>query len=357
MKKCGIRILKAGVFILGFCILFLEFQKVLHYRWDGDMYTVNMLLKTQPEDSYDVLYFGTSELKTAVYPAAVFHYSGVTSYNCAVTNKSAMTAYYQLKYALRYQKPKVVCCDFAALYDDLSIADSETIYRKVVDTCPDRDLKWEMIREIKKQEPTQSALSFHFPLLRYHSMWNELTEDNFKKDYVYGKDHEEYKMGCLLADIVEKGEEYDVTPEIWEVEASGEVPSEISVKWYDRFIQLCHENDITVVAVYVPALIYAYEKESRWEATSAYLTSRGVDIIDLNNYEAAKNMGFKPAEDIMADNIHLTYMGALRTSLALGNALQQRYGLEDNRGGEAASQWEEYWNIFLEEFEVPIEFS
>lgn len=356
MKKCAVGAVKLFVFLLGFWFLLITFQKALHYRW-GDLYSANIWLKTQPEDSYDVLYFGTSELKTAVFPPAVFRYAGVTGYNCAVTNRSAMTAYYQLKYALRYQKPKVVCCDFSALYDKETVSERENVYRKVADTLPDRDLKREMIRSIAKADPTQSGLSYYFPIFRYHSMWSELSEENFKEDYVY--DEEEYtvyKMGCMLTDIADKSESYEIVPQIWEAEVSDELPAEISVEWYDRFIELCRENNIAVAAVFVPALGCTYDKVARWENTKVYLDSRGVDILDLNTYEAAKNMGFTPDQDIMEDNTHLTYMGSLRTSLALGNMLRERYGLPDHRGEETAAQWEAYWNEFCGNYEVPAEF-
>ncbi len=145
MKKRVVGSVKVIVFLLGFCLIFGQLQKVLHYRWDADLYNDNLYMKEQPEDSYDVFFLGTSELKTAVYPGAIFQTNGITSYNYAVTNKSALTMYYQLKYILRYQKPKVICCDFSALYDDTLPSERETVYRKVVDTMPDLDLKWGMI--------------------------------------------------------------------------------------------------------------------------------------------------------------------------------------------------------------------
>lgn len=356
MKKYGVGVIKVCAFLLGFFFLLLAFQKVLHYRWEG-LYSTNIWIKNQPEDAFDVMYFGTSEIKTAVFPTAVFRYAGVTGYNCAVTNRSAMTAYYQLKYALRYKKPKVVCCDFSALYDKESISERETVYRKVADSFPDRDLKWEMIRSIAKEDPTQSELSYYFPIFRYHSMWNELTEENFKKDYVYDEEEcEVYTMGGMLIDIADKENGFDIMPEIWEAEALDEPLSENSVKWYDQFIALCRENDIAVAAVFVPALGYTGDKVARWETTKAYLDSRGVDILDLNTYEAAKNMGFDPREDILEDNTHLTYMGSLRTSLALGNMLRERYDLPDHRSEEQAAWWEAYWREFCGEYDVPVEF-
>lgn len=353
MKKIGIRMLKVAVFIVGFCLIFLELQKVLHYHWvqKEDLYTVNIMLKTKPADSYDVLYFGTSELKTAVFPTAIYEETGVTGYNLATTNKAAMTTYYQLEYALRYQNPKVVCCDFSSLYEDCLPSERETVYRKVVDTMPDRDLKWEMIKSIKIMDSSQSALSYVFPMLRYHSIWNELTEENFKKDYVYDETLDNYANGCTLLRDTYDGEPYDLVPQIWEEEKSDEPLSRISVEWYDRFIALCHERGIAVAALLPPALGFAGDKVARWDTTREYLESRGVDIIDYNTYEAAQRLGLMMPDDYM-DHTHMSYHGALKVSEDLAHILSDRYGLPDHRNEESAELWNRQWDDFCRDYEV-----
>lgn len=357
MKKIGIRALKIIIFILGFCLIFLELQKVLHYHWveKEDLYSTNILLKTQPEDAYDVLFFGTSEIKTSVFPTEIYHETGVTSFNYALTNKSAMTTYYQLKYVLRYQNPKMVCCDFSALYEDCLPSERETIYRKVVDTMPDYDLKWEMIKSIDEIDPEQSRLSYVFPMLRYHSIWNELTEVNFQEDYVYNEEHPGYGNGTALVNGSFDGEPYDFIPEIWEAEPSDEQMSQISVEWYDKFIKLCQDNDIRVVALFPPALGFAYDQVARWDTTTAYLNSRGVDIIDYNNYDAVQDIGLSVAEDY-SDNTHMAYRGSLKVSRNLAHVLVDRYELQDHRGGPEDEKWTQQWNEFCSEYDVPVEY-
>lgn len=356
MKKIGIRAFKVIVFIIGFCLIFIGLQEVLHYHWveKEDLYSTNIMLKTYPSDSYDVLFFGTSELKTAAFPAEIYHETGVTSFNYAVTNKSAMVMYYQLKYALRYQNPKVVCCDFSALYEDCLPSERETIYRKTVDTMPDFDLKWEMITSIVKLEPEQSKLSYLFPMLRYHSIWNELTEVNFQKDYVYIEGNPGYENGCVLSSEEYNGDPYDFVPEIWEVDSSDEQISEISMEWYDKFIELCHENEVIVVALFPPAPGFAYDQVARWNTTTAYLNEKGVEIIDYNNYEAVQRLGLRIDEDYL-DNSHMAYRGSLKVSKDLAHVLADRYALSDHRpdNDTGNEKWNRYWNEFCEDYDVP----
>lgn len=354
MKKIGIRVVKILIFAIGFCLIFLELQKVLHYHWvqKEDIYSINIMLKTEPSDSYDVLYFGTSELKTAVFPTIIYHETGITGYNLSTTNKAAMTTYYQLKYALRYQKPKMVCCDFSALYEDCLPSDRETIYRKVVDTMPDQDIKREMIRSIKEIDPGQSALSYFFPMLRYHSVWSELTEENFKEDYVFDESQITYANGCTLITEQYKDTPYELVPEIWEAEKSDEEMSAVSVEWYDRFIALCQEKGITVVAVLPPELVRADFKAARWDTTKAYFDARGVDIIDYNSYEAVYRLGLKLPEDYL-DSSHMSYLGTLKVSQDLAHVLADRYDLPDHRTDPDTAHWDRQWAEFCEDYEVP----
>lgn len=351
VKRRVIGSVKIIVFLLGFCLIFGQLQRVLHYHWDSELYNNNIYMKEQPEDSYDVFFIGTSELKTAVYPGAIFQTNGITSYNYAVTNKSALTMYYQLEYILRYQKPKVVCCDFSALYDDTLPSERESVYRKVVDTMPDFDLKWDMIKSIHEMDPNQSVLSYLFPMLRYHSIWSELEERHFQEDYVYQDMSENYYNGCSLIKGVYDGEAYDITPVIWEAEKSEEQISSQNAKWYDKMITLCHENDIIIVALFPPDFGGVGDKVARWETTTAYLESRGVDIIDYNNLDAAERIKLNVAEDYI-DNGHMTYRGSLKVSRDLAYILYARYGIKDYSGTEKAKQWDAQWEAFCEDYDI-----
>ena len=351
MKRRVIGSIKVITFLLGFCLIFGQVQKVLHYHWDTDLYNINIYMKEQPEDSYDVFFLGTSELKTSVYPGAIFQTNGITSYNYAVTNKSAMTMYYQLEYILRYQKPKAVCCDFSALYDDTLPSDRETVYRKVVDTMPDFDLKWDMIKSIHEMDSEQSVLSYLFPMLRYHSIWSELEEEHFQEDYVYKNMSEDYYNGCSLLKGKYDGEAYDITPVIWEAEKSDEQISSLNAEWYDKMIALCNENDIIIIALFPPSLGEGYQHAARLETTTAYLESRGVDIIDYNNFDAVQRIEINVAEDYI-DKTHMTYRGSLKVSRDLAYILYGRYGIEDKSGTEEAVQWDMQWDAFCKDYDI-----
>lgn len=353
MKRKIFGCVKVIAFVLGFCLIFVQLQKVLHYRWDFHTYSANLYMKEEPEDAYDVIFLGSSDLKTAVYPVAMFQTNGITSFNCATTdNTAAFSAYYMLEYLLRYQKPKVVCCDFSALYNDGLPSDRETPYRKIVETMPDRDLKWKMIGDIHEIDPEQSVLSYLFPMLKYHSIWNELEAENFEADYVYHDLSEEYDRGCsLINGTYEEKEFYDISPALWETEPTEEQLSSLNVEWYDKMIALCHEKEIQITAVFPPSLGESSAHAARWETTKAYLESRGVDIIDYNCYDAVHRLELNVETDYI-DGTHMSYRGSLKLSPDLAYILYDRYGVPDRRGTEEAAQWERQWEAFCEDYDI-----
>lgn len=354
------KVCKIVIFLFVFVVVFELLQGVLHYRWSGseDLYTRNMLYQHQPEDSIDVLFFGTSELYAGVFPTAMYHQTGMTSFNFAISNKSAITTYYQLEYALKYQTPDIVVCDFVALFSDSLPDGNEAIYRKVVDTMPDYEIKCKLIRDLCKEDETQSELSYYFPLLRYHSMWNDLTEKNFEKDYVYDTAYRQYRMGCLLSaanyNANDYKQKYVIEPALWQAESDPDCKmSSVSIAYYDKMIALCNSRGIKVVALIPPKLTTATSKVSQWDVMKDYFASRNVDVIDYNTYEAVCGLNLALEEDYY-NAAHLNDKGALKLSQDLAVKLSQTYHLADHRESgddEKYAVWEQYWEEFVRDYQ------
>jgi hypothetical protein len=365
--------------LLCFAIALEIFQVPIHYRWsqNEDVYSRNVTYKDEEEGTLDVLYFGTSEIYNDVFPTAMYEEAGITGMNFAVSHKSAITTYYQAKYALKYQTPKIVCCDFSALFADKlpSYGESnELIYRKIVDTMPDLDIKLELIASMKLSDKHLDTLSYLFPIFRYHSKWSELTETDFQKDYQVSDSYQIYSMGCRLQEANVYDEQVrtditvdtEITPEFWNVDTltadededgsqttlyGEEEPAKYSEKYYDKLIELCQEKGIQVVALIPPVVRNGALKTARMAAMKEYLTSRGVDIIDYNTYEEVSRLGLNFHEHY-SDAAHLNYKGALILSKDLADVLSKNYDLTDHRGDAAYAKWDTYWQEFSETYDV-----
>lgn len=363
-------------------------QYPLHYRWseNEDVYSRNVTYKDEKKDSVDVLFFGTSEIYNAAFPTAMYHEKGFTGMNFAVSHKSAITTYYQVKYALKYQTPKVVCCDFSALFADKLPSygeKNEQIYRKVVDTMPDIDIKLQLIASMKLSDIHTDALSYLFPILRYHSRWNELSAEDFKPDYQVSDEYKRYSAGCRLEDRVyeelsspEITVDTPITKDLWDVdlvnyaaddevdltkeenktssekkkiEPGKEKVARFSGKYYDKMIKLCQSKGIQVVALIPPKIRDGALKTARMEAFEEYMSSRGVEILDYNTYEEVMRLDLSFQEDY-CDAAHLNYKGAVKFSQDLAAVLAEKYDLPDHRTEETFSKWDGYWEEFVTDY-------
>lgn len=344
MKKY---IIRAVAFAALFCLCFGAAQGVLHYRWSGyeDLYTRNIVYSQASPDSIDVLCFGTSEIYAGYTPIVSYETTGVTGFNFGVTSRSAMTAYYQLLYALKYQTPSVVICDFSCLFDDKLPNQEEEVYRKVAECMPDKELKEQLIREICEVDETQSYLYWKFPLLRYHSRWNELSKIDFTPDYQVNGSYPRYQKGALFGTHAFAGELDAITPELWDYTdtVSAKFLSRFSIHYYDLMIAACREKGITMVAVIPPKISSGAKYAARWETTREYLDSRGVPCLNYCTYEQVQRMGLN-LQAHYYDDYHLNLTGSAIFTQTLIQDLKEIVNLPDHRGDPS----------FYDEWEAPL---
>lgn len=354
MKKYIIRVV---AFALLFCLCFGAAQSVLHHRWGMDsdvLYTRNILYSQIPAGTIDVLAIGTSELYDGFSPIVAYEEEGFTGYNFAVTFRSALTEYYQLQYILKYQTPSVLLCDFSSLYQDMLPSDAEPVHRKVVACMPDKHLKEQLIREICQVDKSQSYLSWEFPLLRYHSMWSQLTDVEFSRDLRVKPGYSSYRKGDgmvadgegvgLVGGEDRTGHLETITPELWDCgDIEPHTLSEYSIGYYDKIIDLCREKGIAVVAVEMPSPGFAGRSASRLETTMAFLSSRGIPFLNYCTYEQIQRMGLN-IEDHYCDDTHLNLAGAAIVTKVLAQDLKALVDLPDHRGDPS----------FYDEWEAPL---
>ncbi|MCR4909280.1 MAG: hypothetical protein K5985_10670 [Lachnospiraceae bacterium] len=345
MKKNIIR----TVFLLAlFSLIFLNVQTVLRYKWDGDDPGENFsgrngAYRKEPGDSVDIFCVGTSEMHQAFSPVVAYEKTGLTGYNFAMQTRSAMSEYYEVKYALKYQKPSVVICDFMALFDDASVSMNDVNYRKTIDTIPSLPIKYMIARDICRMDPGESFADWFIPLLHYHSGWSELDETYFvtpkekKREYkVYTKGWNYREPGRFDGEIIE------ISPGLWEVEDDPLPVSEGSVYYYDKLIRECREKDVRVAAVIPPKLGDAPVIQSHYGVFSRYFEDRGVELLDYDVYDEVEWMGLSMTSDF-ADRYHLNGLGAYKFTTALAEDLKELFGLEDRRlnPGAVSSEWDE----------------
>lgn len=185
----------------------------------------------------------------------------------------------------------------------------------------------------------ESFLDYVFPILRYHSRWNELTADDVK--YFWKRDkvtHNGYYMrvdvlpaenipeGKVLADYTFGENAYD---------------------YLDKMVALCEENGVELVLVKAPSLWpYWYDE---WDAQmEAY--AREHDLKYYNFLELTDEIGLDFNTDTYDAGLHLNLSGAEKLSSYFGGILTDECGLCSRRGEEELeASWEEKISRYEEE--------
>ena len=96
-----------------------------------------------------------------------------------------------------------------------------------------------------EHDPSQSFLSFLFPILRYHSRWTEI------ETFSLSEEKQSIQMG-----YVGLGQSRAYTVPETHLASSGEVPpySEDSLQYYRQAIELCKQNGTQVLLVKFPRM-------------------------------------------------------------------------------------------------------
>ena len=347
MKK---RVLSVISFILVFSLLFSMFQRMFTQKWEG-RYTRYEDFRNLKDEDIDVLAFGTSELWAAYDPIVTYHELGITGYNFAVPFHSAVTAYYQLCQQLEYHTPKVVICDFCALYEDNLPSESKSIEKLYCETLESLDnptLKFRMIRDLLNIDKNISVISWLFPLIRYHSMWNQINGTTFEVDSSMKNEIVPYMKGAMLDSNYNADPLRYITPENWNYEEEENELSELSVKYYDKFIEKCHEKDIAVVALIPPDVDDSSLVAARLSSEAAYFASRDVYFLNYNTYEQYVRLNLNLERDYY-DSMHLNTLGSVKFSKAFAKDLKSICILPDRRNDENVAST---WNALYDQFEV-----
>jgi len=256
---------------------------------------------------------------------------GFTGYIRSVGGQAPAISYYYLLEALNYQKPDVVVIDASTpLFEEYDIDEKEGKVRNAVDPMKLSIGKLRLILDIVTRSEKQTLASYLFPLLRYHSRWDELDRVDFQ--YNLRNEMDPYK-GFFKFDF---GAENINFPEDY-MQHSNMIAeySMTDLGYYKKMFQLCQEKDIAIVLVTMPRVDWDY---SRHLGTKQLAETYNIPYIDYCLDENLEVLGLDLKTDFHNEN-HLTTLGAQKVSRHLGAFLQQTYGLEDKRNDPAYQQW------------------
>ncbi len=317
MRKKVIRYAFVAMFI-GITLFLL--QRLLVPKYTGDIVEGALVAEYYEEKTnHDVLFVGDCEVYETFSPIKLWEEYGITSYIRGSAQQLIWQSYYLLEDALRYEKPKVVVFNVLAMkYDQ---PQSEAYNRMTLDGMRWSKSKVDAINASTCED--ENFLSYVFPLLRYHSRWNDLNADDIKYMFSSKKvSHNGYYMrvDTKAADNIPEGKAL-----------SNYNFSENSYKYLDKMVKLCKDNGIELVLVKAPSL-YPYWYEQWDEQMKEYAEKNEIAYINLLDSTEEAGIDFK--EDTYDGGLHMNLSGAEKLTDYFGKWMKLRYDLADHRSEE-----------------------
>lgn len=289
---------------------------------------------------HDVLFVGDCEVYESFVPAVMWEKYGISSYVRGSAQQLVWHSYYLLEDALRYERPQAVVFNVLALkYGE---AQSEAYNRMTID-----GMRWSMSKLnciLASSTADETFLSYVFPLLRFHSRWDELT----KEDFQYAFDRPIVSDSGYLIQTAVKPMDSEM------IEGSPLVDytlPENSMKYLDMMTELCQKNGVELILIKAPTNTWRYWWYDEWDAQIVdYAKQQGLKYYNFIN--SVKDIGIDWSHDTYDAGVHLNVWGAIKLSEYFGEILVNEHDIPDRREDMDLA---DVWNIRLENFKEKLD--
>lgn len=267
--------------------------------------------------NHDVLFVGDCEVYANFSPLEMFRQKGITAYVRGTSQQLIWQSYYVLKETFRYEKPKVVIYNVNAMRYSEPV--SEAYNRLTIDNMRWSADKIGIIQASMTEE--EDFLSYVFPILRYHSRFDELTSEDIQ--YLFQtKDNtwQGYQMHTSVKPVGKLPTKrplanYDFGDICWE--------------YLEKMRLLCQENGAELVLIKAPSL-YPYWYEQYNDQIVAYAQEHNLHFYNLT--ECIEEIGLDFSQDTYDAGLHLNLTGATKLSAYFAEILANNHGIPDHRG-------------------------
>lgn len=337
-KKICLR--NVSIFMVVIIVALYLLQKILMPKYVDNVVEGNLIKEYYKEENkeFDVVFIGDCEVYENFSPVTLWEKYGINSYIRGSAEQYIWQSYYLLEDTLKYYKPQVVVFNIQSL--QFNESDSEAYNRMTLD-----GMKWSVskINSIKaSMKDNEHFIDYVFPILRYHSRWNELSVNDFK--YMFRQPdniaHNGYYMrvDTKPAVNVPKGRmltDYNFGDNAW--------------KYLDKMRTLCEENDITLLLIKAPSL-YPYWYEEYEQQVLDYANKYNLPYI--NFLKLTDKIGIDYSTDTYDAGLHMNLSGAEKLSDYIGNLLSDYWKVPNRKDEKLLS---EIWNKKIELYEEDIQ--
>ena len=314
-------------------------QRLLIPKYVDDIVEGGMVSEyyDEKDKSFDVIFIGDCEVYENFSPVTLWENYGINSYIRGSAEQYIFQSYYMLEDTLRYSRPKVVVFNIQSLQFDESR--SEAYNRMTIDGMKWSGAKLGCIKASMTDE--EHLIEYIFPILRFHSRWNELTSADVEYMFRHKKvTHNGYYM---RVDALPAG---DMPP----VKPLGDYSfGDRAWEYLDKIRTCCEDNNIELLLIKAPSL-YPYWYPQWDEQVKEYADMYGLKYINFLDEKDA--IGIDYNTDTYDGGLHMNLSGAVKCSDYIGPILRNEYEVPDRRDDEAlASIWADKIRVYNEDID------
>ena len=268
------------------------------------------------KNSLDIAFIGNSHVYNGINPAVLYEETGLKGFDLSTSNQDLFVSYHLFKEMLKTQSPSVVVLDTYALHLELTEREESlrsSYYKMAFDDMKLSANKIEAVREWKKEKDDINTLERLFPLLEYHSRWEELNDADFSKDALRS-----VNLGYAYSFKECEGKEFKG----YELYDEPKEPEYKYREQLDKIIKLAKDNNIELILVLLPDMTI----ESGAAAAAGQIADEnGLMFFDYNEASRLNALKLVPEKE-MRDIHHMNAYGAVKLTKAIAKDLTE-YGV------------------------------
>lgn len=323
------RIQKTKIFIMVFLIITLtcctNFILCRQLNSQSDAIRVKNFYRLE-KNSLDAVFIGASTVFTNYSAPLAWKEFGYTSYSLATNMAPMGIAKSMLIEVRKSQHPKIIVIDInGILYNDEQES-KEGAMRLWIDNMPNSKNKYDTINELVLKD---ERLSYYFPLLKYHSNWQNFSD-------------------CLKSSVDELINTDKINLSSLGMQGSTNVDPQrnyVDIKKYNDLLPMhklsgehlkdlleyCKKENLDNVIFTNMPRYYSKKmlpERKRNNTAKKIIEEYGYPCIDMDDY--VDDIGLDPEKDFYNPN-HLNIYGQRKLTLYLGNLLNDKYHLSQQK--------------------------
>ena len=321
------------IIIVIFILLFLFFTRLLSPKYATSLVEGSTISQYYNESKdHEVVFIGDCEVYANFSPMVMYEEEGIKAYIRGSSQQLIWQSYYILEETLKYEIPKVVVFNVNSMRYSEPV--SEEYNRLTIDYMKWSKQKVDIINASMTEE--ESIWYYIFPILRYHSRYDKLTEEDF--EYLFKRKDNTFN-GFLVNKNVKPVENLPVQRKLATYQFE-----DICYDYLNKITKLCKDNGIELVLIKAPSL-YPYWYDGYDEQIRNYAEENDIAFYNLKNN--VEEIGIDYSADTYDGGLHLNLNGATKLSKFFAKLLKENYNLTDCRGDSLYEQKLEEYKEFI----------